>query len=71
MDGVIVQLETDKGFGWLLGSDGVRRFFHRTAVTGCSFDELQEQLQIRFEDDASTTRGPRARSVFVDARHPR
>ena len=29
MDGVIKKLMADKGFGFIRGTDGVERFFHR------------------------------------------
>lgn len=64
MKGTIVQL-TDKGFGWVLGLDGVKRFFHHSAVQGCHFDSLETGLAVRFEE-GDATKGPRCEAVEVD-----
>ena len=51
-----------KGFGFIK-KDGVQYFFHRSAVHGASFDELREGMAVRFEEAATTVKGPRANHV--------
>ena len=43
MNGTVKRLVTDKGFGFLLGADGVERFFHYSAVKSSGgIDALKE-----------------------------
>jgi len=60
--GTIARIVKDKGFGFLSGSDGVERFFHRSAAP--DFDTLTEGDAVTF---VATTgaKGPRAESVQV------
>lgn len=63
MTGTIKRLVSDRGFGFLRGEDGAEFFFHRSAVEGGSFDELNEGDSIEFEVEAGAPKGPRARTV--------
>ena len=51
--GTITTLRADKGFGFIRDSPGARGnndiFFHRSAVVGVSFDDLQEGQEVTFE----------------------
>lgn len=41
LHGFIRSVQIEKGFGFLVGPDGVERFFHVTQLRGCRLDELQ------------------------------
>jgi cold shock CspA family protein len=53
------------GFGFIKDEAGVDRFFPNGNVTGCSFDELQEGLDVEFEPYNEPGKGERARNVRV------
>lgn len=66
MRGTVKRLVRNRGFGFLLGEDGVERFFHRSSVRPwIEFDNLSEDDQIVFEEDKSP-KGPRAKNVDLD-----
>jgi CspA family cold shock protein len=48
MNGTIKRL-TDKGFGFIVASDGNEYFFHQSACSGVPFDELREGQPVTFE----------------------
>ena len=64
MKGFIKKLNTERGFGFITGQDGVDRFFHRSVVAG-SFHDLDEGQDVEFEEDTSprSLKGPRAARV--------
>jgi CspA family cold shock protein len=47
--GTIKRLVSDRGFGFILQGDGTEIFFHRSAVTGTSFDQLREGQSVNYE----------------------
>lgn len=47
--GTIKKLVSDRGFGFIQQSDGTDLFFHRTAVTGTTFDQLGEGQSVTYE----------------------
>ena len=47
--GTIKKLVSDRGFGFIQQADGGDIFFHRTAVTGTSFDQLTEGQAVTYE----------------------
>ncbi len=67
MNGTIVRVLPDKGFGFLKGTDGVEYFFHRSGFNGF-FDDLiadmgyNKNVQVTFEVEKSP-KGPRAKNV--------
>lgn len=63
MNGKIKRLNTEKGFGFIT-PDGSDKdvFFHSSALSGVSFDELQEGNAVTFETEDSD-KGPRAKNV--------
>lgn len=61
MNGKVLRILKDKGFGFVRGDDGVERFFHRSAVA-TGFDRLNEGTVVTFEDESSN-KGPRATDV--------
>ena len=63
MNGTIKRL-TDKGFGFIVASDGNEYFFHQSACSGIRFDELREGQPVTFERGMGP-KGPRAENVRV------
>lgn len=73
MEGTIMRMITDRGFGFIRVDDGTRRdnrrdkdtevFFHRSAVLGSTpFEDLREGTRVTFEP-TQTDKGPRAEQV--------
>ncbi len=57
--GTIKRLVRDRGFGFILGHDGVELFFHRSALQGEGFDTLTEGQAVEY-DVENGQKGPRA-----------
>jgi cold shock protein len=49
LNGTIKRLVSDKGFGFVAAPDGNEYFFHQSACTGVSFDELREGESVTFQ----------------------
>src|SRR6266851_9021792 len=64
MDGKISRLMSDKGFGFIMGSDGQEYFVHRSAIRGEVFEQLREGQPVTF-DAREGDKGPRAENVRV------
>ena len=47
--GTIKKLVSDRGFGFIQQSDGTDLFFHRSSVTGASYDDLSEGQTVSYE----------------------
>jgi cold shock protein len=63
MTGTIKRLVSDKGFGFILGTDKVERFFHRSALQGgTTFESLSEGVAVTFDEERGD-KGPRAVNV--------
>ena len=60
--GTIKRIVSDKGFGFILASDGAEYFFHNSACVGTRFDDLREGQAVTFEKGQGP-KGPRAESV--------
>jgi len=52
----------DRGFGFIMASDGKEVFFHRSECQEVEFDSLNEAQEVTF-DRESDAKGPRARNV--------
>ena len=63
INGTIKRL-TDKGFGFIAAGDGSEYFFHQSACSDTSFDELREGQAVTFERGQGP-KGPRAENVRV------
>lgn len=63
MNGTIKRLVGDKGFGFILASDGNEYFFHSSACDR-PFDDLREGQAVSFERGQGP-KGPRAERVRV------
>ena len=53
---------TDRGFGFILATDGKEVFFHRSECQSVAFESLTEGQEVNF-DRESDVKGPRARNV--------
>lgn len=60
--GTVKRLVKERGFGFILASDGVELFFHRSALQGTGFDLLQEGQGVEFDVEQGE-KGPRAANV--------
>jgi cold shock protein len=64
MNGTIKRLVSDKGFGFILASDGNEYFFHNSACKESRFDDLREGQAVTFERGQGP-KGPRGENVKV------
>lgn len=64
LNGTIKRLVGDKGFGFILASDGNEYFFHNSACVTTRFDDLHEGQAVTFERGQGP-KGPRAENVRV------
>ena len=53
---------TDRGFGFITGTDGKEVFFHRSECQSVAFDSLSEGQDVSFDREADV-KGPRARNI--------
>lgn len=63
--GTIKRLVREKGFGFIGAEGGVEHFFHRSACTGDTFDQLREGQSVSF-DIGEGPKGPRAENVRTE-----
>jgi CspA family cold shock protein len=61
--GRIKKIIREKGFGFI-ETNGKEFFFHRSAVEGASFDDLEEGQTVEY-NEGEGPRGPRAENVRV------
>lgn len=62
--GTIKNINRDKGFGFIRDADGREYFFHRSALKNITFEELQLQQQVTFEEGEGP-KGPRAEDIYA------
>ena len=63
-NGTVKRLVRERGFGFILGQDGVELFFHRSALQGEGFDTLAEGQAVEFDVERGE-KGPRAANIKV------
>jgi CspA family cold shock protein len=63
MTGTIQTLRADKGFGFIKDDAGTEYFFHRSAVSGASFEDLREGDTVEFDLGQQGPKGPRAENI--------
>lgn len=63
-NGTVKRLVRERGFGFILGQDGVELFFHRSALQGEGFDTLAEGQTVEFDVERGE-KGPRAANMKV------
>ena len=62
-NGTVKKVQSDRGFGFITGEDGIEYFFHRSGVdTSLNFDSLHGGESVSFEIERSD-KGPRASRV--------
>jgi CspA family cold shock protein len=62
LNGTIKRLVSEKGFGFILASDGNEYFFHNSACNQIRFDDLQEGQSVIF-DRGQGPKGPRGENI--------
>jgi len=62
LNGTVKRLVSGKGFGFILADDGAEYFFHNSACTQVTFDELHEGQAVTFERGQGP-KGPRGENV--------
>jgi cold shock protein len=62
MTGTIKKIVGDKGFGFIAAGDGHEYFFHQSACTHVSFDDLREGQAVTFERGQGP-KGPRGENI--------
>jgi CspA family cold shock protein len=63
--GTIKRLVTEKGFGFIAAESGVEYFFHRSACSNGTFDQLREGQSVSF-GVGQGPKGPRAEDVRAE-----
>lgn len=62
-NGTVKKVQSDRGFGFITGEDGIEYFFHRSGVdSSLNFDSLNGGEAVSFEIERSD-KGPRAARV--------
>lgn len=64
MEGEVVRMVKDKGFGFIKASTGKEYFFHASVLKNCKFQDVEVGQTVTFEDEEGE-RGPRAADVFI------
>ena len=67
--GVICKLFPQEGYGFILKQGGGEVYFHRNAVHGFAFDELEDGLEVAFNVEQGE-KGPQATTVNPIAPRP-
>lgn len=62
--GRIVELNPERGFGFLLSSEGADIYFHRNSVLGSKFDELSVGSKVSFVEEVGD-KGPQASAIWL------
>jgi len=67
LSGRVVRLVREKGFGFVMGDDGIERFFHYTGVRAPGgLNALVEGMVVTFDPDQPREgKGPRATNLDV------
>ena len=62
MKGTVKRVIRERGFGFISAEDGREIFFHRSALEGTDFDDLEEGKGVEFDVEKGP-KGPRAMNV--------
>ena len=67
MNGTVVRMVVDRGFGFIAGDDGQEYFFHRNALHGVHFEDLAPGSLVVFQrgEDPGDEPGEDPRAVSV------
>jgi ribosomal subunit interface protein len=66
--GRILALYPAMDYGTIQTQDGREIYFHRNSVVEAGFDQLEEQMEVRFHEEAGED-GPKATTVHVVGKH--
>jgi cold shock CspA family protein len=70
LHGRIARLYAYEGYGFIDTAEGIEVYFHRNAVVGGNFDELEVGTEVRFAmPPAEGDKGPQASTVQALGRH--
>lgn len=64
MQGKVKNVNLEKGYGFIVGENGVEYFFHRSVLKNCGIADLTKNRDVTFEDEEGE-KGPRAADVYV------
>lgn len=64
MKGEVIRLVRDKGFGFILGENGVEFFFHRSELRDSNFEGLRDRQKVIF-NPTQGPKGSRAEGVYL------
>ena len=64
MKGKIKTLRRDKGYAFILGTDGLEYFMHRSALRNVKIDDVEEGDEVEFTEGEGP-KGLRAENVYV------
>lgn len=64
MTGRVKNVTVDKGYGFIMGEDGVEYFFHMSALQNITIEELQKNQEVEFEGSEGL-KGPRAEGILA------
>lgn len=62
MKGTVKWFNSDKGFGFITGEDGVEVFAHYSQIQGNGFKSLEEGQSVSY-DVAQGAKGPQAENI--------
>lgn len=62
--GKVKWFNTQKGFGFVTGDDGVDAFIHHSEIQGEGFKDLAEGQEIEY-DVVDSDKGPRAANIRI------
>lgn len=62
MTGTVKWFNSDKGFGFITGEDGVEVFAHYSQIQGNGFKSLEEGQSVSY-DVAQGAKGPQAENI--------
>lgn len=57
---------SDKGYGFIVASDGNEYFFHRSALKNADHESLRQGQKVTSFDAGQGPKGPRAENIVVE-----
>lgn len=66
--GRVARISLQEGFGFIMGTDGSERYFHRENVVSPSFEKLKEGDEVKFVEEMGGE-GPQAKRISLGHHH--